>query len=69
MLQFQISVDAVDIDSAVVKIAKDWFEFREDETMKVHIADGIEYVKNLVKQGWYLKLVINNKLKHFSLQC
>jgi len=54
----QINVDVVDIDPAVTKIAKDWFGFNEDDSLKVHVADGIQYIQSLVKSGMYLNILL-----------
>lgn len=38
-------IDVVDIDPDVVKVAKEFFGFREDATMRVHVADGRRFVE------------------------
>ncbi|MFP2930539.1 spermidine synthase [Pyxidicoccus sp. 3LG] len=38
-------IDVVDIDPDVVKAAKDWFGFREDERLRAHVADGRGFVE------------------------
>lgn len=35
-----LDIDVVDIDPAVVEVAKEYFHFREDERMKVFVEDG-----------------------------
>src|SRR5215213_8854934 len=40
------TIDAVDIDSDVVQVAKDYFGFREDERLKAHVGDGRAFVEN-----------------------
>ena len=39
-------IDAVDIDPDVVHVAKTYFGFREDETLKAHVGDGRAFVEN-----------------------
>ena len=51
----QVTLDVVDIDPAVVQVARDWFSFMEDDRMAVHIADGLEYVHKLKGQGEVMK--------------
>jgi len=41
----KLAVDAVDLDPAVVKVAKQFFDFREDETLKAHVGDGRAFVE------------------------
>ena len=40
-------IDAVDIDPDVVYVAKEFFEFREDERMRSHVADGRKFIEAL----------------------
>ncbi len=39
------TLDAVDIDSDVVDVAKKFFGFREDELMRAHVADGRRFIE------------------------
>ncbi|MDP2647034.1 MAG: fused MFS/spermidine synthase [Desulfobacterales bacterium] len=39
-------IDAVDIDPAVVEVARKFFEFREDEKLRAHISDGRKFVED-----------------------
>ncbi|KAL5011998.1 hypothetical protein ScPMuIL_010549 [Solemya velum] len=41
----KVILGVIDIDPAVVTIATDWFGFQPDERMKVHVADGLEYIE------------------------
>ena len=47
----QALVEVVDIDPEVVTVAKDWFGFAEDARMTVHVADGIQYLRDSRTQG------------------
>ncbi len=38
-------IDAVDIDPDVVDVAKRYFGFREDATMRAHVADGRRFIE------------------------
>ena len=38
-------IDAVDIDPEVVRVAKEYFGFREDRLMRAHVADGRRFVE------------------------
>lgn len=37
-------VEAAELDPVVVELARDYFGFREDEHLKVHVTDGIKFV-------------------------
>ena len=41
----ETSIDAVDIDPDVVDVAKRFFGFREDATMKAHVTDGRRFIE------------------------
>jgi spermidine synthase len=41
----QAEIDAVDIDAEVARVAKEYFGFREDARMRVHIADGRRFIE------------------------
>ncbi len=50
------NIDVVEIDPLVVKVAKEFFEFKEDAKMKVATMDGRRYLRGLVnKDGKYKK--------------
>ncbi|EQB78943.1 methyltransferase-like protein 13-like isoform 1 [Camelus ferus] len=40
-------VDAVEIDPCMLEVATRWFGFSQSDRMKVHIADGLDYVTSL----------------------
>jgi len=42
-------IDVVDIDPMVVKVAKKYFAFREDKTLRVHVADGRAFIERCKK--------------------
>lgn len=39
------AIDVVEIDPLVAEVARDWFGFREDGRMRVHIGDGREFIE------------------------
>ncbi|XP_074276180.1 uncharacterized protein LOC141599940 [Silene latifolia] len=43
-----LHVEVVELDPVVSVLAKDYFGFCEDEHLKVHVADGIEFLRNRV---------------------
>jgi spermidine synthase len=42
----QATIDVVDIDPEVVHAAKEYFGFREDATLHVHVDDGRRFIEN-----------------------
>lgn len=47
----QVSLDVVDIDPEVVAIATEWFGFCPDDRLKVHVADGLAFVRKEAEKG------------------
>ncbi|KAM5569586.1 hypothetical protein ABKV19_016876 [Rosa sericea] len=41
-------IEAVELDPIVIKLAKEYFGFIEDDHLQVHIADGIQYLRKAV---------------------
>ncbi|KAI4372825.1 hypothetical protein MLD38_011009 [Melastoma candidum] len=48
-MQF-IHVEAVELDPNVVRLAKEYFDFRSGDRLKVHVTDGIEFVKRIANK-------------------
>jgi len=46
-----LTIDIVEIDPEIPKVAARFFHFRPDERMKVHIADGRVFIGRLRRQG------------------
>ncbi|XP_027724399.1 methyltransferase-like protein 13 [Vombatus ursinus] len=44
-------IDAVEIDPSMLEVATRWFGFTESDRMKVHIADGLDYITNLAREA------------------
>uniref|UniRef100_UPI00398E9C36 eEF1A lysine and N-terminal methyltransferase n=1 Tax=Pristiophorus japonicus TaxID=55135 RepID=UPI00398E9C36 len=47
----QSTVDAIEIDPVVLEMATTWFEFSQDDRMKVILADGLKYISTLADSG------------------
>ena len=41
----------MDIDPSIVTIATDWFGFKEDDSLRCHVADGLEFIQKEVEKG------------------
>lgn len=46
-----MEIDSVDIDPAIVEVARKWFGYQEDQRQRAHVADGIKFVQDTIKQG------------------
>ncbi|XP_015172807.1 PREDICTED: methyltransferase-like protein 13 [Polistes dominula] len=46
-----LNITTVEIDEAIVQVAIDYFGLILDERMRVHIEDGIEFIKNAASEG------------------
>lgn len=53
-----VRIDVVEIDPAVVKAARTYFDFQESERVRVHIRDARVFVKRALQQGRQYDLVI-----------
>ena len=42
----KLSLEVVELDPSISEIAKSWFEFKEDERMKIIIEDGLKYIQS-----------------------
>jgi spermidine synthase len=51
-------IDVVEIDEAVVKVAKRFFNFAENDKLKVHVADGRVFTKRAGLRGKRYDLII-----------
>lgn len=47
----QVCLEAVEIDPEMAQIACDWFGFKHDENVSIHIADGLNYIRQLADTG------------------
>ena len=53
-----VRIDIVEIDPAVVKAARTYFDFQESERVRVHIRDARVFAKRALQQGRQYDLVI-----------
>ena len=60
----QAQIDVVEIDPAVTKVAKRFFNFREDAKMKVTELDGRVYVKRAQRAGTKYEVVMLDAFDH-----
>ncbi|MXY58336.1 MAG: methyltransferase domain-containing protein [Gammaproteobacteria bacterium] len=53
-----VRIDVVEIDPAVVKVARTYFDFQDSERVRVHVQDARVFVKRALQQGRQYDLVI-----------
>ncbi|XP_058731713.1 uncharacterized protein LOC131603429 isoform X2 [Vicia villosa] len=46
-----LEIEAVELDPVVAHIAREYFSFVEDKRLKVHIADGIQFIRESTSSG------------------
>ena len=46
----EVAVETVEIDPVVVQVAKDYFQFQETPTLKVHVSDGRTFLRRSQKK-------------------
>ncbi|KAG4391297.1 hypothetical protein GLYMA_05G153400v4 [Glycine max] len=46
-----LEIETVELDPMIVDIARDYFSFVEDKRLKVHVADGIQFVREIDSSG------------------
>ncbi|XP_015887230.2 uncharacterized protein LOC107422309 isoform X1 [Ziziphus jujuba] len=46
-----LHIEVVELDPTVLNLAKGYFGFTEDERLQVHIADGIQFIKNIANSA------------------
>ncbi|KAK4433816.1 eEF1A lysine and N-terminal methyltransferase [Sesamum alatum] len=46
-----LEIEVVELDPVVLDVARDYFGFREDGHLKVHLTDGIEFVREKADSG------------------
>ena len=47
----EATIDVVEVDEAVVRVAEEYFNFAETDTMKVHVDDGRPFIKRAGLRG------------------
>ena len=51
MISQKSVVDAVEIDTKIAQVAKDWFGLVEDQRTRVHVDDGLKFIDTASKQN------------------
>jgi len=51
-------IEAVEIDEEIANCAKNWFGLYEQNDVKIHITDGLEFVRNAAQEGKKWDIVI-----------
>jgi spermidine synthase len=54
----ELKIDIVEVDPAVLKVAGEFFSFRETDRSKVHIMDGRVFTRRALQQGRRYDLII-----------
>ncbi|XP_050694174.1 eEF1A lysine and N-terminal methyltransferase-like [Eriocheir sinensis] len=47
----EAALTAVELDSAMVEVARQWFGFTPDDRLKVEVCDGLDYVERMAQEG------------------
>ncbi|KAJ8920718.1 hypothetical protein NQ315_004857 [Exocentrus adspersus] len=66
------NITAVDVDKDMLKIASDWFAFRENDKLHAVIQDGVEFLKEKSEKGEKLDCVmfdVDNKDHSLGMSC
>ena len=45
----KVDLTVLEIDEAIIRVAKDQFGFQDSDRLKVEHADGLEFIENLAK--------------------
>lgn len=48
-----INIEVVELDPAVLEVAKEWFGLRPDDRLSITLGDGLEHICALEKEGLY----------------
>ncbi|HWL62924.1 MAG TPA: fused MFS/spermidine synthase [Steroidobacteraceae bacterium] len=60
----EATIDAVEIDPAVTKVARRYFGFKDDNKLKVHEMDGRVYVKRAIREGRKYDAILLDAFDH-----
>jgi hypothetical protein len=55
-------IDTVEIDERIKHVAKDWFGLKEDGKLRVHVDDGLKFIRDAVDTGMRSNLNSNKNL-------
>merc|ERR1719370_1074577 len=62
-----LEMDAVEIDAAVVGVAKSHFGLKTNARLKTHVADGIKFLENLPETKKYHVIILDCDNKDLSI--
>ena len=48
---FQCDIDAVEIDGEIKETAKNWFGLVENESIRLHVCDGLKFIEDSTAQS------------------
>jgi spermidine synthase len=60
----EATIDSVEIDPAVTKVARRYFGFKDDSKLKVHEMDGRRYVKSALREGRKYDAILLDAFDH-----
>jgi spermidine synthase len=53
----------IEIDPAIVRVATEQFDFQESDRLKLHVADGLTFIKNMIAKNGKEKELFNCNVK------
>ncbi|CAG9854953.1 unnamed protein product [Phyllotreta striolata] len=68
----KINILGIDIDEDMLKVAREWFDFKEDDKLKSRIQDGIEWLEDISKKGETLDALlfdVDSKDSSIGMSC
>ncbi|ENN75224.1 hypothetical protein HUJ04_002247 [Dendroctonus ponderosae] len=66
------TITAIEIDPEMLKIATEWFGFAPDDKLKATIQDGLDFIRNLQKQGKQVDALlcdVDSKTSDVGMSC
>ena len=64
-----MKIEAVEIDPAIVEVARSSFQLQEDDRMTIHVADGLDYIKEHKTPFEVLILDVDSKDNSKGISC
>lgn len=55
------TITAIEIDPEMLKIATEWFGFAPDSNLNATIQDGLDFIRNLEKEGKWISTPISRR--------
>ncbi|OVA06229.1 Methyltransferase type 11 [Macleaya cordata] len=59
-----LDIEVVELDLIILNMARDYFSFTEDEQLKVHIADGIQFIREVANTKSSSNVTIGHGNEH-----